>query len=112
MVSGLRSGSAELGWPTLFGLDWPKTSMSGISKSAARCGAAYEKIGHFKIDSMDISDARRRTSADGGASSGGTTFGVPELFWTLALTAEGGRQVTGPVARLSCDPEVSMCSWS
>jgi len=107
-VSGLRSGSAEFCWRILFGLGWSTTSMSGISSVAARCGAASEKIGHFNIDSIDISDARSSTSADGGASSEGTTSGVPGLFWTIPLTA-GDLQSTDPVVELSCGLEVALC---
>ena len=93
MVSGLRSGSVELGWFILF--VWPSTSMSEISRAAIRCGAASEKIGHFKIDSIDISDARSSTSADGGTSSEGTTVGVSVFFFLDHSPYSGGSPIDG-----------------
>ena len=106
MASGLRSGSVEFGRSILFGFDLPTTSMSGMSRAGTRCGAASEKMDHFKIDSIDISEARSSTSADGGASSEGTETGLPCLFWTISLIA-GDLQLTDPVSELSFGLEVA-----
>jgi hypothetical protein len=110
MVSGLRSGRVELGGPPYFGLGCPTISMSGVSSAGMRCGAVSEKIDHFKIDSMDISDARSSTPADGGALSEWETVGVFGPSWTIPLTA-GESQLADPVLEPSYVLEVAMCSW-
>ena len=100
MVSGLRSGSVEFSKPALFGLGRPTISMSGVARSGTRFGTVSENIGHFKIDSIDISDARSKTSADGGASSEVERRGVVGSCWTILLRA-GESQLTDPVLELS-----------
>jgi hypothetical protein len=84
--------------------------MSGVSSAGMRCGAVSEKIDHFKIDSMDISDARSSIPADGGALSEWDTVGVFGPSWTIPLTA-GESQLADPELEPSHVLEVAMCSW-
>ena len=64
IVPGFRSSKVEL-WrlpsfsvKRLFGSGRLTTSMSGTSSASIECGVALEKMGYFKMDSCDMSDAR------------------------------------------------------